>query len=275
MKSIFAFILFALSTVTMADTWDEISKEGKITLGVANERPYGYLTPMGEPAGEAPSIAMYVLDKLGVDDVEVVVTEFGSLIPGLKAGRFDVIAAGMYVNPKRCKQVLFSNPTYTIGEGFLVLDGNPKGLHGYGDVKKADEVKMGVMAGAVEFGYAKKFGVPMDRIVTLPDYPAGVAALKAGRIDALAGTSLTMAQLAQKDERVELALPFDELKIDGESVKGYGAFGFRKGDETLRDNFNRVLDGFLGTEQHVSMVQEYGFGTHTLPGDITTQELCN
>ncbi len=54
-------------------------------------------------------------------------TEFGSLIPGLQAGRFDIIAAGMFVNPKRCEQVQFSEPTYGIGQAFLVAEGQPEG----------------------------------------------------------------------------------------------------------------------------------------------------
>jgi polar amino acid transport system substrate-binding protein len=33
---------------------------------------------------------------MGIHQIEVVTTDFGSLIPGLQAGRFDVIAAGMY-----------------------------------------------------------------------------------------------------------------------------------------------------------------------------------
>ncbi|SBT19020.1 Cystine-binding periplasmic protein precursor [Marinomonas gallaica] len=262
-----------ISSVASADTLADIKKSGDITIGVANEVPYGYTTPSGEPAGESPSIALHVLNKLGVEDVNVVVTEFGALIPGLKAGRFDVIAAGMYITPKRCKQVLFSNPTYSIGEGFLVKNGNPKDLHGYADVQEND-VKMGVMSGAVEYGYAKDFGIPMNKIVTLPDYPSGVAALKAGRIDALAGTSLTMATLAQKDDRVSLAQPFDELMINGKSVKGYGAYGFRQGDEGLRDAFNKELAGFIATPEHIDLVSEYGFGQHTLPGNMSAEQLC-
>ena len=54
-------------------------------------------------------------------------TEFGSLIPGLKAGRFDIIAAGMFVNPARCDEIAFSEPSYGIGQAMLVPDGQPEG----------------------------------------------------------------------------------------------------------------------------------------------------
>ncbi|MFC6672874.1 ectoine/hydroxyectoine ABC transporter substrate-binding protein EhuB [Marinobacterium aestuariivivens] len=262
------------SAFSLADTLDDAKASGKLTLAVANEIPYGYLSSDGEPKGEAPEIALHTLKALGIDDVEVLVTEFGSLIPGLKAGRFDVIAAGMYINPKRCKQILFSNPTYTIGEGFLVKNDNPQSLHSYEDVKKNGDLKLGVMAGAVEFGYAKDYGIALDQIVTLPDYPSGVAALKAGRIDALAGTVLTMAELGKKDDAVMLAQPFEDLVIDGKKVNGYGGFGFRPGDERLRDAFNEHLAGFIGSDEHIALVEPYGFGRHTLPGDVTAEQLC-
>jgi polar amino acid transport system substrate-binding protein len=130
------------------------------------------------------------------------------------------------------------------------------------------------MAGAVEFGYAKDFGIALDQIVTLPDYPSGVAALKSGRVDALAGTVLTMAELGKKSDDVELAQPFEDLVIDGKTVNGYGGFGFRPGDESLRDAFNAQLADFIGSEEHLALVEPYGFGAHTLPGDVTTAQLC-
>ncbi|BDX02944.1 ectoine/hydroxyectoine ABC transporter substrate-binding protein EhuB [Marinomonas pontica] len=271
--SLMSFSAALLTFSVSANTLDKIQSEGAVTIGVANEVPYGYTTPDGKPAGEAPSIAVHVLNDLGVDNVNVVVTEFGSLIPGLRAGRFDVIAAGMYITPKRCKQILFSNPTYSIGEGFLVKNGNPQALNGYDSID-ANDVKLGVMSGSVEYGYARDFGIAMNKIVTLPDYPSGVAALKSGRIDALAGTSLTMASLAQKDDRVELAQPFTPLMIKGESVKGYGGFGFRPADTALRDAFNENLTVFIDTKEHIAMVEPYGFGKHTSPGGMTAKELC-
>jgi len=272
----FATLLLAavVATVAPADTLDQAQQSGTITLAVANEIPYGYLSAEGEPRGEAPAIALQTLKALGIDRVEVLVTEFGALIPGLKAGRFDVIAAGMYITPKRCRQILFSNPTYRIGEGFLVPSGNPHALHGYADIKDKPALKLGVMAGAVEFGYARDFGIPLDRVVTLPDYPSGVAALKTGRIDALAGTVLTMAELGRKERAVELAQPFTKLVIDGKPVDGYGGFGFRPGDERLRDAFNAQLAGFIGSADHLALVEPYGFGRHTLPGAVSAAQLC-
>ena len=83
------------ATPASAETTLERARQaGYIRIGFANEAPFGYATPEGTLTGEAPEVAKAVLAKMGIPEVDGVLTEFGSLIPGLKAGRFDIIAAG-------------------------------------------------------------------------------------------------------------------------------------------------------------------------------------
>jgi len=259
-------------------TLEQLREHGVVRVGYANEAPYAYQNPQsGELAGEAPVIIREVMQRLGVKKVEGVLTEWGSLIPGLKAGRFDVIAAGMYITPERCKEIGFTNPTYGIGEGFIVAAGNPLNLHSYGDVAANEEVRLGAVAGTVEVGYAKALGVPRERIVILPDNPAAVAAVQAGRADAFAGTALTVNDLLTKagpDSGLERAEPFEQPVIDGKLVVGYGAFGVRQEDKGLQAAINAELKKFIGTPEHIELVQPFGFGETTLPGDATAAKLC-
>jgi polar amino acid transport system substrate-binding protein len=80
-----------------------------------------------------PILRRTALSLLGVKEVDGVLTEWGSLIPGLRAGRFDAIVASMYITPTRCKQIIFANPTYGIGEALIVQKGNPDGISNYAD----------------------------------------------------------------------------------------------------------------------------------------------
>jgi polar amino acid transport system substrate-binding protein len=208
---------------------------------------------------------------MGIPQVDGVLTEFGSLIPGLKAGRFDIIAAGMFINPKRCKEIAFSEPSYGIGQAFLVGKGNPKGLKDYGSVAANASVKLAVMAGAVEAGYAKDSGVKEDQLVVLPDGPSLLAAVQAGRADAAALTALSIANLASKGDGVEMTAPF--ATVAGKSVMGHGGFGFRKEDTDLVAEFNKNLKAFIGTKEHLDLVTPFGFGKGYLPTK-TTAELC-
>jgi polar amino acid transport system substrate-binding protein len=184
-------------------TLEKVRQQGYVRVGFANEAPFGYATPDGKLTGEAPEVAKAVLARMGIPEVDGVLTEFGSLIPGLKAGRFDIIAAGMFITPKRCKQIGFSEPSYGIGQAFLVPDGNPKQLNTYADVAQQSDIKLAVMAGAIERSYAKKAGVALNQLVTLPDPPSMLAAVQAKRADAAALTALSIANLASKGDGVE------------------------------------------------------------------------
>lgn len=262
---------------TLESTLEQIKSTGVVRIGYANEAPYAYYdNKAGRLTGEAPEIAREILSRMGVNKVEGVLTEFSSLIPGLKAKRFDIIAAGMYIMPRRCKEIAFSNPTYKIGEAFLIKKRNPLDLHSYEDVAEHPEAQLGVVAGAVELGYARATGVPDNRISVLPDAPSAVAALQAGRIDAYAGTSLTINNILSKldKENLEKAVPFMNPVIDNKRVIGYGAFGMRKEDKDLLDEFNKHLKAFIGSDRHREIVDPFGFTESELPGDVKAEELC-
>jgi len=249
---------------------------GRIRVGYANEAPFAYMdSSTGRLTGEAPEILRHVMQELGVKEVEGVLTEFGSLIPGLQANRFDIIAAGMYITPERCRQVAFSNPTYGIGSAFVVQAGNPKSLHSFDDVAKAEAASLGVVVGAIEADYAAKSGVPADRIVVFPDAASALAGVQAGRVDAYAATSLTVNDLLAKGTAgVERAEPFTDPVIDGKDVRGYGAFAFRSDDTELLEAFNKELAEYVGTDAHAKAVEPFGFTKAELPGDTTADMLC-
>jgi polar amino acid transport system substrate-binding protein len=258
-------------------TLDRMRREGVARVGFANEAPYAYVEPESRRlTGEAPEIARALLARMGIERIEGVLTEFGSLIPGLKAGRFDLIAAGMYVTPARCREVAFSEPTYSIGGAFLVRAGNPKHLHGYADVPVDPETRLGVMAGAVERGYARKSGVPDRQVVSFPDAPSAVAGLLAGRVDAFAATALTARDLLSKarSDAIALADPFEDPVLEGRPARGYGAFAFRREDTALRDAFDAELASFVGSEDHRELVRPFGFTEKDLPEGMTTADLC-
>jgi len=257
-------------------TLERVRAAGVVRVGFANEAPYAYLDPETDRlTGEAPEIARVVLKDAGVAEVEGVLLEFGQLIPGLKARRIDVIAAGMYIPPERAKEVAFSNPTYGIGEAFLVRKRNPHGLHSYADVVAKEDVRLGVVSGTVELGYAGKLGIPEDRVVIFPDAQSAVAGLQADRVDVYAGTALTVNDLLRKaeDPGIERADPFTDPEIDGRTVRGYGAFAFRKEDEALRGAFDEGLAKFVGTDAHLALVAPFGFGPAEMPAGVTAADV--
>lgn len=254
-----------------ADTaLDKLNKTGEISIGYSNEEPFAYADASGKVTGESPEIARIIFKKLGAKKVDSVLTEWGALIPGLHAGRFDVIAAGMYITPERCKQVLFTDPQYQLGDTLLVKPGNPKKLHSYADFAKNRDLRLAVTAGTVELKYARDSGIADDQIIQVPNTTAQLQAVKAGRADAAIGTALTMKDLAKKGgSSVEATTDF----VDDPSHIGYGALAFRPQDKELRDKVNAELKKWLGSEEHLRTVAPFGFDKSNITHK-TAAEIC-
>lgn len=273
-----AAVIASVSGAAAESLLERAKKEGYIRIGFANEPPFGFATASGTIAGEAPEIARVVLNKMGLESVKLegVVTEFGSLIPGLLADRFDMIAAGMFVRPARCEQIMFSEPTVGVGIAIMVAAGNPKKLHSLEDIAKSADAKLVVISGGAELDYAKAVGVPEDRLVILLDNPSGMAAVVNGQADAFALSSLAIQNLVTtaNNPAIERAAPFTDPVINGASVRGYGAFGFRKEDAEFVTAYNEALTAFIGSPEHKAIVGPLGFTDAELPTGVTTAQLC-
>ena len=254
---------------------EELQEAGSITVGVANEVPYGYEDEeTGEVTGEAPEIARRVFEELGIAEMDAVVTEFGGLIGGLQAGNFDMIAAGMYINPERAEQVLFTDPDYCVLESMLVPEGNPHGLTNYNSVAETDAV-LAVASGTVNVDYAVDAGIPDDQIEEFAGIEDQYDALAAGRVDAVSGTILTVQQHADVMEGFESLPAFPALDADGNEILGCGGFGFRYDNQELRDEFNRVLNELKESGEVADIVEEH-LGLRTLAEDaqdLTLEDL--
>ena len=259
-------------------TLERAQREGVVRVGFANEAPYAFAQLDGTLSGEAVEVARAVFAELGITEMEGVLTEFGSLIPGLQAGRFDVITAGMFINPGRCEQILFADPEYKIGEALIVEAGNPLGLTSYEDIAANPDITVGTGAGYLEIDYLTSVGVSEDQIVTFPDGPAGVAGLQAGQIDVWTATGPAVQSVfdATGDDSLEIASPFTDPVIDGVPVTGYGGAGFRTEDADFRDAFNAELQDLKDSGELLTILEPFeGFGEQSLPGDVTAEELCN
>ncbi len=76
--AIVSILTLGLSLAASADTLKNIKKRGYIRIAVANEIPYGYVTSSGKAKGFGPDVARAVLKRMGIDDIQWTVTEFGS-----------------------------------------------------------------------------------------------------------------------------------------------------------------------------------------------------
>lgn len=258
------------------DTLAELQESGSITVGIANEVPYGYEDENGDATGEAPEVAKAVLGEMGIGEVNAEVVDFGALISGLQAGQFDMIAAGMYINEERAQQILFSDPDYCIGESLAVPEGNPLGLSDFESVVDTPEATIAILSGAVEEGYAETAGVPSGQIELFGDVNAQYDALTSGRVDAVTGTSLTIKTQIDSRDGLEMTESFFPLDENGEEILGCGGFGFRNDDQEFRDAFNDQLNQMQDDGELLPIITEFGFAEEDVERaqDLTVEDLA-
>jgi polar amino acid transport system substrate-binding protein len=249
---------------------DRINAGETIRIGFANEIPFAYPGDDGSPKGFVNAEVLGVLAKMGYTNIEPVQTDWGGLIPGLQAGRFDIITGGMNILKSRCENIAFSDPMARIGDAFIVAAGNPKGLENYVTIKDAGAV-MVTGAGYSNVEQAKAAGVPEADIMQVPGPTEILAAVKAGRADAGAGTYFTMKQLAaSSDGTVDVTDP----GAMPEDTMNWAGVGFRKEDQDFLDTFNAAQKDYLGSAEMMAAVKDYGYDETTLPGDKTTDWVC-
>ena len=132
---------------------------------------------------------------MGYDNIEPVQTEWGGLIPGLQAEPLRHHHRRHEHPASRCENIAFSEPMAKIGDAFIVAKGNPKGIGNYEDIKTS-----GADHGDRRRLFEHRGGQGRRRvrgnIMEVPGPTEILAAVKAGRADAGAGTYFTVKQLA-------------------------------------------------------------------------------
>ncbi|GGI03604.1 ectoine/hydroxyectoine ABC transporter substrate-binding protein EhuB [Egicoccus halophilus] len=263
-------------TTAGGDLLAELQEAGVVRVGIADEEPYGYVDDDGNVTGQAPEVARRVLEELGIEEIDAQVVAFESLIAGLQAGQFDMITAGMYINPDRAQQILFSDPDYCVGEAFAVPEGNPQDISDLQSVADNPDVTLAILSGAVEEGYADTAGVPDDQIEFFSDVNAQYEALQAGRVDAVIGTTLTVLTQVEDMDGFEATESFFPLDEDGEEILGCGGYGFRNDDQEFRDAFNDELNRLQDEGELLPIITDFGFAEEDIERaqELTVEDLA-
>lgn len=259
-------------------TLEKIKAQGAIRLGFTNEAPFAYATPDGQLTGVVIEVLRKIFDQMGVKDFDGGLTTFGGLIPGLKAGRFDLVTSSIYIKPDRCAQVAFAEPLYVLGDGVAVKAGNPRGIHGYADVAKDPSIKLAYTVGGTGItDNATAMGVKEEQLVPVPDDPSGYAAVRAGRVDGFANpaTILEAELRALGDDGLERASPFEQPVVDGKPRYGFASFAVRIEDQDLLAEINKHLAELRASPDFAAIMDRYGFTKDDMIGlDVTTAKIC-
>lgn len=239
-----------------------------VRIAIANEPPYTQLQPNGEITGAAPDVAKAVLQRMGIDNVEGVTTDYNSMIPGLDAGRWDIVAAGLFMDQERCAAVLYSAPDLVSTESFATPAGNPLGLTSVDAVTRNSDVSIAVLAGSYELRAATALGVPEGQLQAYPRAPDALQALAAGRVDAVLLPTLSLQQiLDQQGGDFVVTEPLNEIPKTGSGA------AFRQSDEEFHSRYNPEMLAFKETDEFAAILDRWGFSAEA-SRNATTEELC-
>lgn len=241
--------------------------QGFLRVGIANEPPYTQVSADGKVTGCEPDVLRAVCKRLGIDEVQGIITPYESMIPGLNANRWDVIAAGLFMKESRCGQVLYSEPVIVSTESFATPRGNPKGITSVAAILADKSLKIAVLPGGFEEGVLKTANVPASQQVKINDGRSGLEALKANRADAFMLPTLSLVALAKDDSSFEITAPLDDAPRTGSGA------AFRKSDTAFHEAYNKELAEFKKTPEFAAILTTWGFDPSVVEG-VTAQELC-
>lgn len=244
-----------VSGLALADKLDDLKAQGFARVAIANEPPYTAVAADGKVSGAAPDVAREIFKRLGVPDIVASISEYGAMIPGIQAHRFDAITAGLFMKPERCAAVAYSEPILCDAEAFLVKKGNPKGFKSYEDIAKDESATIGAPGGGTEEKLALNAGVPRERVIVVPDGQSGLKMLQDGRIDVYSLPVLSLNDLKAKsgDDTIEVFAP-----VVGAPVYCDGT-AFNKEDTALRDAYDVELKKMKESGDFAKIIEPYGF----------------
>lgn len=238
LKTSLAFFITAfLSTSAFAETtMEKIVKTGKFTIAVQTSGPLiSFVNKEGKRTGLAVELSRMMADDMGV---ELVIQDYDwkGLIPALKSGKVDMIAADMTPTAKRHMQIIFSRPIFFAENvGFALKS---KGFKTWEDMNKS-----GVKIGATQAStYASTVTKKLPE-ATLKEYAGGsaqtVQAVVSGRVDGGISSRSSMASYINAN---------DKLTILGGSTLAKEPLGFAVNPDSM--HLLMAINNYVGLIEH-------------------------
>lgn len=256
------------------ETLAQIRTTSVIRIGYAVEAPYAMIGTGGRVTGESPEVARLVAARMGIEKIEWVQTSFDALIVELQEGRFDLIAAGMFITPERALIVRFAEPTLRVTPGLLIRSGASTPLRSHRDAVASGKLRIAALAGSVEERELRALGLPASMLLSVPDAFAGRSAVESGAADALALSLPTIRRMALDRPATlqAVALP-GQKPADRLGSTFYVGFAFSRENRALARAWNEAQAAIVGTPEHLRAIGPFGFDAADLPGSMTLAQL--
>jgi octopine/nopaline transport system substrate-binding protein len=254
------------------------------TVAIAMEgayAPWNLTDSSGKIVGFEPDLAMELCKRADLE-CKMIAQDWDGMIPGLKAGKFDVIMDGMSITDARKKEIDFTRPYATPGASFLApkdsplakttgagslisLDKDPAaGEAAIKSIQSALKGKtLGVQVSTIHANFANTY---LKDVATIKEYKTideRDVDLETGRLDAVLDDYTANTAAAEKPDAKGLAIVGP--RFTG-GVFGVGAgMGFRKSDADLTARFDKALAEAIA-DGSVKKYSEQWFKVDVTPG---------
>ena len=240
MKSLVTAFVLALLAATPA-----LAAEKLRIATTSDYPPFSYVDDAGDIAGFDVDIALALCAELGAE-CEVVVEDWERLIPELRAGSFDAVAASMSITEKRRQLVSFSNRYYSNVVRFVARKGS-----GFDPADAAGKTIGAARATvAADWLEANLAGTATIKLYTQLEELNGD--LVAGRLDALFGDGLGSHAWLRTPEGAGFEFVGEGYRLD----EGIG-IAVRREDTSLLSRLNRALEAILANGTHERINARY------------------
>ena len=249
MKKILSLALSLLMILGMCTVLSSCGDDNKLTMATnAAFPPYEYKD--GDTiVGIDAEIAAKIAEKLGME-LEIIDTEFGSIIGGVQSGKYDIGMAGMTVTHDRLENVNFTK-TYATGVQVVIVKdgGNVSSLEDLGK----DGIKIGVQQDTTGHIYAsdtpEKGGYGEDAVISYKTGNDAVQALISGKVSAV---------IIDNEPAKSYVASNSGLKIlDTEWLTEEYAIAVAKNNEELLNKVNTALEELIADGTVQSIIDKY------------------
>lgn len=239
-------ITLALSVTACGSGSGDGDTKTTLTIATSNDAPFSFTDADDKLVGIDGDIINAIAEKKGWK-VKTFVTDFATLIPALKAKKADVIVDAMYITDERKKQISFTDPWYSEGEGMVVPSGS--------DLTSREQVKgkvLGGQTGTVFADFIKTLGGSETKF--FDSQAALIAAVENGQVDAAFTDSAVLGySLVQKpNAKIKLVKPYTP------NFPGIIGAGVRKDDTELLADLNEGFAELKGTPEYLEILKRYG-----------------
>lgn len=250
MKPVLVAALLALATPTFAADPLRIGIEGEYP-------PFSAVNEQGELYGFDVDIARALCKEMQ-RDCELVQTAWDGLIPALNSQKIDAIIASMSATEERRQSVDFTDKYYSNAGRFVLTEKAAQAISADNWRETLKGKTLGVQRATVHDRYATE--AASDVFADILRYNTQDEAnldLVAGRIDATLAdqTALASGFLGTDDGK---GYAFAAPLINDRAFYGEGvSIAVRKGDDALRDAFNRAIRSIRDKGEYQSINAQY------------------